>query len=314
MTLDDGPRDQPLSRWDPVVAELAALRGLTGDPSYAELARRVTERRFARGLDDHAARVARTTVYDCFRPGRARINLELVRDLAAVLGAPDGEVDRWLRQPTASAERTTSGEDSAAVVVDTTATDPPSVGARDALLLATACVLANLVGRLVVDFLGLPLYLDMIGTAVAAIALGPWRGATVGVVTNLVAIPLSGGISAPFALVNAVGALMWGYGVRRGRADQSLPHYLLLCVVIAAACSATAVPILLVVGGDPLLSHAMVTESFEELVDHFATALSLSNLLTSTTDKLLSGFVALAALATLPAAYSRHLPLARRTA
>src|SRR5690606_28147164 len=81
---------------------------------------------------------------------------------------------------------------------------------RPAPALMLGCVAVNLLGREFVDLLNLPVYLDMVGTALAAIVLGPWRGAAVGATTNLAGLFISGIASAPFAVVNVVGALVWG--------------------------------------------------------------------------------------------------------
>ena len=78
--------------WDPLAEALQDLRAQRGDPSYAEIARLVSLRRGG----SSATRVARTTVYDAFRTGRTRVNLELVREIAAVLGADDAQVDHWV--------------------------------------------------------------------------------------------------------------------------------------------------------------------------------------------------------------------------
>src|SRR5690606_987196 len=101
---------------------------------------------------------------------------------------------------------------------------PASV--RSVLLLMAGCVAINFVGREFVDLLHLPLYLDMVGTAIAAMALGPWRGAAVGATTNLVGVIGSGWVSLPFMLVNVVGALAWGYGVRRWDLGRTLLRFL----------------------------------------------------------------------------------------
>ena len=70
----------------------------------------------------------------------------------------------------------------------------------------------NIVGSQINTILHLPTFLDMIGTCVVAIVLGPWWGALVGVITNLVGSLFSGPIDLPFAVVNVAGALVWGYG------------------------------------------------------------------------------------------------------
>lgn len=80
----------------------------------------------------------------------------------------------------------------------------------------------TMLGREAVNFLELPIYLDMVGTAVAAVVLGPWRGAAVGLSTNLLGSLTAGAVSLPFAIVNVVGALIWGYGVHRWGMGRTL--------------------------------------------------------------------------------------------
>lgn len=79
---------------DDVAARLVALRAQAGSPSYAAIAARVGQVRAARGEPDAAP--ARSTVYDCFRPGRARVDVALVRDVLAALGLGAEETSAWL--------------------------------------------------------------------------------------------------------------------------------------------------------------------------------------------------------------------------
>ncbi|GGD06096.1 hypothetical protein [Nocardioides daphniae] len=62
------------SYWDRLAAELQQVRASLGNPSYVEIAQRITDRRVAAGVRPEAARVARTIVYDAFRTGRKRMD------------------------------------------------------------------------------------------------------------------------------------------------------------------------------------------------------------------------------------------------
>ena len=286
MTDVEGPGAKQ-SSWDRLASDLQAFRTSAGSPSYAEIARRISDQRQADGADPHAARVARTTVYDAFRPGRARPNLDFVREIGRALGADDEQVDGWISPPPASVP-------AAPVVV--------RAASRTILLLLAVCVAFNLAGRVVVDFLHLPIYLDMSGTAVAAIALGPWFGALVGLVTNLAGVLTSGWDSAPFALVNVAGALVWGYGVRRFGMGRTLLRFLLLNVAVAAACTLVAVPILVgLYDGTVGQGQDAITDTFLRLTDQLVVSVGFSNSVTSLGDKLISGFLALVAVTALPA-------------
>lgn len=291
---------------DELVGELQALRRAAGEPSYAEIARRIAARRELAGLSPHSARIARTTVYDVFRTGRTRLNLELVREVVQALDGDEAMVDRWLaHEPAPEPTSEPTPEPPPEQVLG----PEPAAGPSGVLLLLLACVLANLAGRVLVDVLGLPAYLDMAGTAVAAIALGPWRGAAVGVTTNLLGTFSSGPDSIPFALVNVVGALVWGYGVRHGL-GRTLPRFLALNALVAVACSVVAVPVLLALaGGSTGHGEDAVTATLVELSAALTVATGLANLLMSLGDKLISGFVALVVVSALPAALRRGVPL-----
>ena len=290
-------------RWDSVLIELNQLRIRAGEPSYGELTRRLIQQRVAAGLDPHAAHISKSSVHDAFRVGRTRINVALTRELVQVLDADPALVDRWLAEDPSARTAVTAVEEPEAAVA-TGATPLPH-----GVALMVGCLALNLVGREFVDFFAFPIYLDMVGTALAAIALGPWRGVAVGVSTNVIGAVGSGLISLPFALVNVVGALVWGYGVRRGGLGRTLPRFLMLNLLAAVACSATAVPILLATAGGHLRAgHDAITLLVQEAIGSTATAVALSNLLTSSADKLISGFVALVAVSALPAAFGRHVP------
>lgn len=308
---DTPPESRENPRWDPLALELQALRASAGDPSFAEIARRISERRLGRGATPHAARVARTTVYDAFRTGRARVNLGLVRDITAVLGGRDVDVDTWIaRCRDMPDERSVVAPVVAPVAPAGTPTvehTPPapvaSPSLRETLVLMAACLGINLLGRMFVDFLDLPVHLDMVGTAIAAIALGPWRGASVGATTNLLGALTSGAASIPFALVNIAGALLWGYGVRRLGLGRTLLRFFALNVGVGVVCSLIAVPILvLFFGGSTGGGQDPITATIAALTDQLTIAVGLSNLLVSQADKIVSGFLALVVISALPLA------------
>lgn len=88
------PEPTGLTGLDDLAARLLELREWAGNPSYTRIARRVADARISRGLPASEATPGRVTVYDCFRPGRARIDPELLADIVAALGADD-RVSAW---------------------------------------------------------------------------------------------------------------------------------------------------------------------------------------------------------------------------
>ena len=93
------------------------------------------------------------------------------------------------------------------------------------LPITLVAILLNIAGRQLAERLDL-LFVDMIGTAFAALLLGPWWAASVAAATTIV----NGGffeIYFPFGVVNIAGALAWGYLGRavdiRGRVFDGQP-------------------------------------------------------------------------------------------
>ncbi|MBE7323256.1 ECF transporter S component [Nocardioides sp. Y6] len=296
MTADDSPST---GRWDHVARQLQEWRRAADEPSYAEIALRISRRREAEGFEPAAARVGRTTVYDAFRLGRSRVNRRLVREIAVALDVEAAAVEDLLDAPApVVSERPESVARPALVEQEPVEPTPVAVprprGMRGAVLLMLTCVALNLLGRQFVDLLGVPIYLDMVGTALAAVVLGPWRGAAVGATTNLLGVVVSGAVSLPFAVVNVVGALVWGYGVHRFGMGRTPARFFGLAVVVALACSVTAVPILhFLYEGAAGHQHVQLMENILALSHRYAVALWGGNLIASVADKLISAFVAL---------------------
>lgn len=140
MEPTDPPAD-PRS-WDDLTGALRMLRAHAGSPSFAELVRRVEAVRAARGLPPGERRPGRVTVYDAFRDGRARLDVELLADLVRALGGAD-RVDDWRRAhatvsagPGARVERTSGS----AMVVDVPESGAALIG-RDEGLAEVAALL-----------------------------------------------------------------------------------------------------------------------------------------------------------------------------
>ncbi|GAB2630303.1 hypothetical protein GCM10027270_18000 [Nocardioides ginkgobilobae] len=304
-----------MTAFDRIAEDLQARRTDAGMPSYAEIALRIGRLREERGGPDATARPARTTVYDAFRTGRRRLDTALVLDIVRALGADEEEVACWAercREARLSDATPSRADDSAGPgappppappAPPVPAEPPPPVTAKAGLLVALGCLVVNMVGRLLVVVIPeIPLYLDMVGTAVAAVILGPWWGAGVGLSTNLLGVAVSGGDSIPFAIVNVAGALVWGYGVRRWRMGLTLPRFFALNCLTAIVCTSLAVPIILALGGETGNGADDVIAAIQETVQSLWVAVASANILTSLADKTISGFVALLAVDVLPRA------------
>ena len=174
-----------MSHWDHVAVAMQEWRRRADDPSYSEIALRISRNRELAGMTPAAARIGRTTVYDAFRLGRARINLGLVREIARALGADEAQLTALLDQPSTPADAPAP----APLLIEPM---PIRYDLGQSVVIMTGCLLLNWLGREFVDFTGVPVYLDMVGTALAAIVLGPWRGAAVGASSSVLLTFVSG--------------------------------------------------------------------------------------------------------------------------
>ncbi|MFF1541366.1 hypothetical protein ACFVWL_14895 [Microbacterium sp. NPDC058269] len=73
---------------DELCLGLGRMRADAGSPSYAEIARRI-------GSVRGGADPPKVTVYDCFRPGRRRVDDRLVADIVRALGGDDAQAVLW---------------------------------------------------------------------------------------------------------------------------------------------------------------------------------------------------------------------------
>lgn len=300
-----GELDATASPLDELIGDLQRERARAGSPSYAEIAGRIEAARRLRGVDSFQARPSRSTVYDLFRVGRRRIDVELFLEVLAALGVEDPALTQWRERATAVSLRMSVADGPRADArtalpqvelprLSGTGARLRPLGTRPALLVLVGCLLLNLLGNLLTNALPIELYLDMTGTAVAAVLVGPWPAAAVGVLTNLAEVHTTHNWHALwFGLANAAGALVWGYGVRRGL-GRTLLRYLVLNVAVAFCVTVVASNVLLF-AYDGYTGHAS-DSLVRALVDRgHSMVLSVwsTNLITSLQDKLLAGFVAL---------------------
>lgn len=311
--------------FDRIALDLRNLRESAGEVSYAELVRRITALRLQRGIHTAAAIPARSTVYNAFKTGRARMDTGLLRDIVLALGATTEEADAWVlrcREVRRVAERQAKRETPEAakpqplpvpdLMVPTAS--PLSLGTTG--LLMVGCVALNLLGLWVTAVFKLSVYLDMVGTAIASIVLGPWHGVAVGIASSNLGFLTGDPATNPFTLVNIAGALVWGYGVRRFRMGADLGRFVTLDLIVAAVCSAVAVPILLIAFGG-YNGHASVGAVLSLQADGLPTLVSLfsTNIVTSIIDKLITGVIVLLAFVLLHRRFRipvGHMPLVER--
>ncbi|MBX6350679.1 MAG: hypothetical protein IRZ11_04115 [Clostridia bacterium] len=177
---------------------------------------------------------------------------------------------------------------------------------RAYLTVVPIAAVVNIVLGILDQALHLPIFLDAVGTAVAALALGPWGGMLAGIIGQLVTAFAFHPVALFFTPVNLATAVVWGVGGRLGLA-RTWPKAFLLGVAVALAASIVTAPTVVAVfgGAAPGLSGFFTFVLTASGMGVLAAAF-LSNLGWSLLDKVLSTFLALAILRAL--AQARLLP------
>ena len=169
-------------------------------------------------------------------------------------------------------------------------------------MIVALCAALDVFGGFTAKTLAVPVvYLDPVGTFVAAVVLGPWWGAAAGVTYNVVASLTFDPGTWPFAIVSVVVALMWGYGISRFGLGRSPIAFFALGVVVAVVSAIVASPIVLFVfGGATGSASDAITFAAQLAGLGQGPAVFLSNIESNLADKLLAGSLGLALVRALP--------------
>ena len=149
----------------------------------------------------------------------------------------------------------------------------------------------NIIGGTLNSALKLPLFLDTIGTILAAVLLGPWLGALTGLLSNIFSGIFTNPVLIPFAIVNGVIGLIVGFiALKRGYEDYVTP--LIIGLVLAVAAPLVGSPIAVYVfggltGGGVDILYGILLGTSERV---FASAF-LARIPTNLVDKLISAYL-----------------------
>src|SRR5262245_22173048 len=188
---------------------------------------------------------------------------------------------------------------------------PSRTGAPPTTLVVTLVPLAvavNFVANYAVAALGLPIYLDTIGTFLASVLLGPWWGALAGVLTNVVGAVPNGVSNLLFAPVNVAAALLWGYGIRRFGLGRNAVLFFALAALVGVVTGVLATPIVLFLFGgstghpSDLITAALASFGIER-------AALVASVASSVPDKVIAAYAGLAITAALPLAVATRAVL-----
>ncbi|WP_231115265.1 CD3073 family putative ECF transporter S component [Neomoorella thermoacetica] len=170
------------------------------------------------------------------------------------------------------------------------------------LAIISTGIAINIIGSMVSSTVKLPIFLDSIGTMLAAVLLGPWPGALTGLLGNIIQGVLTDPASIPFGVVNAVIGLVVGYlSLKRSFEDYVTP--LLAGLILAILCPVVGTPIAVylfggVTGGGVDILYAIFLKKEMGIF----TSAFLARIPANLVDKLLSAYMVMLVIRKFPPA------------
>jgi len=181
-----------------------------------------------------------------------------------------------------------------------------------AIVMIPIAIAINQVGRLISTSLGLPLFLDTIGTIFTAMLCGPWVAGVGGFLTNVVTAIIYGRpTSVFFGIVQLMIGLIAGLFIWKNWIKK---WYMVLVfgVVIAFTSAITSAFISAgVSGGLSGTGTDLVIAYFLKTGTNFWTSIITARIITESFDKIFSGFVAWISVKRLPEKYARLFKYAK---
>ena len=170
----------------------------------------------------------------------------------------------------------------------------------------------NIVVGQIVSVIGLPLYLDSIGTVLVAALAGPAAGIVTGILTNVIWGLTLSPIALPYAVVQVIIGLMAGLAARAGmfrkiwRAPIAGAITGLVAAIISAPISA------FIFGGATGGGTGAIVGAFQAMGQSLLAATTLQGLLSDPLDKLITFTVVALILAALPGRFLQRFPFVRQ--
>lgn len=171
----------------------------------------------------------------------------------------------------------------------------------------------NVVMGFAASLTGLPgIYLDLSGTILTALILGPWWGALTGMLTNITSTLISGSvIGVPFCFVNALAGITVGvcrdYGLTKSWV-KFIVTFALTCLVVSASASVIVVFLFGGATGAPqdVLVFALLSATGWDIL----TGVFIADIVSKPIDILLEFLICFLVLRALPGEYRVLTPFA----
>jgi energy-coupling factor transport system substrate-specific component len=180
------------------------------------------------------------------------------------------------------------------------------------IALVPVAIALNIVVGQIAASIGLPVYLDSIGTILVGVLAGPAAGAVTGALTNVIWGMTLSPVALPFAIVAVVIGVLAGYAARWGmfRRWYLAPVAGLVTGIIAAVVSA---PIsAFIFGGATGGGTGALVAAFRAFGNSLLASTTLQGLLSDPLDKVITFVIVLLILFALPSRFRNRFPFVRQ--
>ncbi|CAN5307633.1 hypothetical protein BH11ACT3_BH11ACT3_26110 [soil metagenome] len=180
------------------------------------------------------------------------------------------------------------------------------------VVLVPVAIAINIVVGQLTSLLGLPIYLDSIGTILVAVVAGPAAGAVTGGLSNVIWGLTLSPLALPFAIVAIVIGAVAGWAARAGvfRTYWAPPIAGLITGIIAALASS---PIsAFIFGGATGGGTGAIVAAFQAFGNTLLGATTLQGLISDPLDKLITFTVVMLILLALPTRFKQRFPFVRQ--
>lgn len=174
----------------------------------------------------------------------------------------------------------------------------PALPSRTIAVIPLALVLNIVVGQ-IVGSVGIPLYLDSVGTVLMAALTGPIGGLATGALSSVV-WGLFNPAALPFAAVSAATGAISGWMIGKG-AFRNVVTAILSGAVLGIVCGMLAAPVAaFVYGGTAGVGTGAIVSAFREMGNSLLQSVTLQSFISDPLDKALVMFLVWATIKALP--------------
>ena len=191
-----------------------------------------------------------------------------------------------------------------------------SVSRAYAASFVVAGIALNVIAGRLAALTGLPgIYLDLSGTLLTALILGPWWAATTGLLSNLVTGLIAGPVSIPFGIVNMAFGLVVGFLADKGWTKtwiKTIVTFIIACFVTSGTASLIVVFLFGGATGAPqdIIVFALLSTTGWDIL----TSVFVADIVGKPIDMFFEFAIAFAVLRALPGEYRLKTPFKRPVA